>query len=134
VLLAGGSPEAKALVARALHDGSPRAHHPFITVDCAALASTVVEEVLFGEHFHGARVQGSTARRGAIRDAEGGTLYVARIEWFPLALQPRFLRILDETRLLRVVVSSDVDLWALACRGHFFTDLSERLSLVRVLL
>jgi DNA-binding NtrC family response regulator len=134
VLLAGGSAEVKSRVARALHDRSPRAHHPFIEVDCAALASSAVERIVFGEPLSSASARGlePRTRRGAIRDAEGGTLYVATIDWLPFAVQPRFLGFLDETRVVRVVVSSDADLWALACRGCFFADLGERLSLVRV--
>jgi DNA-binding NtrC family response regulator len=134
VLLVGGSGKAKMRVARALHARSPRAPHPFVTIDCAALPPDAVEEALFGEVAYGGPSPLTSSRDpgGATRAAERGTLYVAAIDRLPLRVQPRFLRFLDEPRAVRVVASCDVDLVAAACEGGFRADLAERLALVRV--
>jgi DNA-binding NtrC family response regulator len=134
VLLVGGSPETKARVARALHDRSPRGHQPFVQVDCAVLQEEAVEQALFGAPSYGtiSPVCHQGRPPGAVVQAERGTLYVAAIDALPLGAQPRFLRFLDETRVVRVVVSSDADFITLQSRGRFRADLAERLSLVWV--
>ncbi|MBV9950244.1 MAG: sigma 54-interacting transcriptional regulator [Myxococcales bacterium] len=133
VLLLGGSADAKALAARALHDRSPRAHHPFAAVDCSGLPPADLEEALFGEGpFGRSPVRDRPLPDGAIQRAEHGTLHVAAVDALPLGLQPRFLRFLDEPRAVRVVASCDVDLATLTRRGAFRADLGERLALVCV--
>ena len=136
VLIVGGTPEMKVGLARALHERSPRAVQPFVAVDCTAFASEVLEDVLFGGPLYSARVASDPPleRRGAVNDAQRGTLYVANVDALPMTLQARFLRFLDVSYTLRVVASSDTDLVALARPGRFRADLAERLSLVRVVL
>jgi two-component system C4-dicarboxylate transport response regulator DctD len=132
VLLVNGTSAEKALVARELHDRSPRQARPFVAVDCAQLAPSVLGEVLFGHPADGvpAHWREESTPRGAIRDAQGGTLYVANIDALPMVLQPRFLRFLDDAHAVRVCASSDADLAALAREGRFRADLAERLLLV----
>jgi DNA-binding NtrC family response regulator len=134
VLLVHGSADVMARVARELHDRSPRHAQPFVTVDCAALAPTVIEEVLFGPPSYGAVARSTVPRRqrGAVGDAGGGTLYMAAIDALPMFVQPQFLRFLDEPRTVRVFASSAVELVPLVRRGRFRADLAERLSLACV--
>src|SRR4051812_11991085 len=93
VLLGGGSEEARASVARMLHDRSPRRHEPFAKLDCAAMAHDEIERTL-----------GAPASQRAPRVAGLGTLYVANVDALPLWLQPRFLGFLDHAQRPRVVV------------------------------
>lgn len=128
VLLVGGSRDFKAAVARALHDRSPRAPHPFVAFECLGSDSETVELELFGGPAH------LPAAASAIQRTESGTLYVARIDQLPLLLQPRFLRFLDQERTSRVVAATETDLTAAVERGHFRLDLAERLTLVELVL
>jgi two-component system response regulator AtoC len=131
VLIVGGSDTEKALVARALHDRSPRVGAAFVTVDCAAVPPDRIDEGLFGgPSYCTCPSQGGAT--SAIREAERGTLYVANVELLPRPVQPRFLGFLDEAFTIRVVVSCSVDLEDLARRGLFREDLAERLLLVVV--
>lgn len=134
ILLVGGSSLEKSSAAQALHCRSPHAHGPFIAVDCAVAATSQLDEILFGEPLYGvtSRRPGQNAPQAAIQDAERGTLYVATIDMLPMPLQPRFLHFLDEASSVRVLVSSDRSLGALARHGRFRADLAERLSLVCV--
>ena len=128
VLLVGGSPALLASVARALHDRSGRADCPFVTVDCRELGAGAVELRLFGGPGH------SGGARGAVHEADSGTLHVSAIDELPQLIQPRFLRFLDEDKRVRVVASTQVDLRESVERGRFRRDLGERLTLVQLLL
>jgi len=128
VLLVGGAASVQAMVARALHDRSARAQGQFVTVDCAELDAEALENRLFGGPSY------QLDARGAIHEAERGTLYVASIQALPPALQPRVLGYLDGVKRARVVTSSAVDLLDLVDDGRFRKDLGERLELVRVVL
>jgi DNA-binding NtrC family response regulator len=130
VLLVGGSIRLKEVVARALHERSPRASQPFVVFECVQTDSEAVELELFG----GPAYAPAAAARGAIQRTQSGTLYVARIDQLPLLLQPRFLRFLDQERQARVVAATDADLAAAVERGCFRLDLAERLSLVELTL
>lgn len=128
VLLLGGSAPLKRAVALALHERSPRAAQPFVGFDCAGRDSDTVEALLFGGPVY------APVESGAIHDAGTGTLYVAAIDELPLLMQPRFLRFLDQERLVRVVASTDIELPRRVEQGHFRLDLAERLTLVQLLL
>jgi DNA-binding NtrC family response regulator len=126
VLLRGGSPEARAAVARALHERSGRRDSQFIVVDCGGIDGEAVERRLFGGPM------AAPIGRGVADEAERGTLYVADIDGLPPLLQPRFLSFLDRDRGLRVVASTAGDLAADVREGRFRGDLGERLLLVQI--
>jgi DNA-binding NtrC family response regulator len=128
VLLLGGSASLKRAVALALHERSPRAAQPFIGFDCAGRDSDTVEALLFGGPVY------APVESGAIHEAGNGTLFVTAIDELPLLMQPRFLRFLDQERLVRVVASTDIELPKRVDQGHFRLDLAERLTLVELVL
>jgi DNA-binding NtrC family response regulator len=94
--------------------------------DCAGLACDAIEQELFGGPAYSHEAQ------GAVHTAETGTLYVVAIDELPLLMQPRFLRFLDQDKLVRVVTSTRQDLLARIEQGHFRRDLGERLMLVEL--
>ena len=122
VLVEGGSSEERAAVARALHDRSPRNAEPFATIDCAA-PNAPIEQLL-----------SITVTQSSPRIRGLGTLYVANIDAMPLWQQPGFLGFLDGPGRPRVVVSARLDLATAAQSGRFWSDLHERLFLVRITL
>lgn len=126
VLLIADSKELAFATARALHERSPCAAGPFVALDCAAIESAALELSLFGGPAY------ALGGRGAVHEAETGTLYVATIDELPLLLQPRFLRFLDEAARVRVVTSTDLDLAERMQHGAFRRDLGERLLLVQL--
>jgi len=108
VLVQGESGSGKEVLARSLHEEGPRAHRPFVAVNCAALPEGLIEAELFGYvggAFTGARREGSPGR---IRDADGGTLFLDEIGDMPLSLQARLLRVLQDRAVVPVGGSKPV--------------------------
>ncbi|HEX9242575.1 MAG TPA: sigma-54 dependent transcriptional regulator, partial [Anaeromyxobacter sp.] len=101
VLILGESGTGKELVARALHQSSPRAAGPFVPVDCGAIAEGVLESELFG-HARGAFTGAQSARRGLFEEATSGTLFLDEIGDVGPGLQARLLRALQEGTIRRV--------------------------------
>ena len=97
ILLLGESGTGKAMVAKLLHDESPRREQPFVEVNCAAIAPTLFESQLFG-HEKGSFTDAKESQTGLIRMAEGGTFFLDEIGEVPLALQPKLLQFLESQR------------------------------------
>jgi len=143
VLITGESGTGKELVARALHRQSGRSAGPFIAVNCAALTGTLLESELFG-HTRGAFTDARTARKGLFLQAEGGTLLLDEIGDFPLALQPKLLRALEERSLrpvggdteipfdVRVIATTNRDLESAVEEKLFREDLFFRLNVIQI--
>ncbi len=141
ILVSGESGTGKELVARALHELSPRASMPFITVNCGAIPAGLIESELFG-HARGAFTDARTAKRGLFAEADGGTLFLDEIGELPLPLQVKLLRFLQEGEIrplgetrsekvdVRVVAATLRDLGKLVERGEFRADLYFRLNVV----
>ncbi len=143
VLITGESGVGKELVARALHDGSERRNHPYVALNCGALAPEAIASELFG-HKKGAFTGATDARPGAFVSANGGTLFLDEIGELPLTLQPMLLRALEsgEVRALGADRSSLVDVRVIAATnrdlkdeieaGRFRQDIYFRLAIVQL--
>ena len=101
VLLEGATGTGKELVARAIHDASPRASSPFVVVDCTGLQETLFESELFG-HEKGAFTGATTLKHGLIEAANGGTLFLDEVGDIPLAMQVKLLRLIETGTYRRV--------------------------------
>ena len=143
VLLSGESGTGKELAARALHELGPRADGPFVTVDCGALAPTLVASELFG-HEKGAFTGAEARRAGAFEQADGGTLFLDEVGELPAQLQSALLGVLERKRFkrlggseelsvdVRVVSATHRDLRAAVNDESFRLDLYYRLAVVRL--
>ena len=143
VLITGESGTGKELVARALHEHSPRAGKPFIALNTAAIAAELLESELFG-HEQGAFTGADSLRRGRFEQADGGSLFLDEIGDMSLALQTRLLRVLAEGEFyrvggqapirvdVRVIAATHQDLEARARSGQFREDLFHRLDVIRI--
>jgi DNA-binding NtrC family response regulator len=139
VLIVGPTGSGKELVARALHELSPRAGKAFVAVNCAAIPEALLESELFG-HARGAFTGAVQAQVGRIPAAHGGTLFLDEVSELPFGMQAKLLRFLEQkevqrlgtaelTRVdVRVIAASNVDLAGRAGRGEFREDLFYRLS------
>jgi len=139
VLIVGETGSGKEVVARAIHQASGRARHPFIPVDCGAIPEALFESELFG-HERGAFTGADRQAIGKIEAAEGGTLFLDEISNMPLASQAKLLRVLQEKTLyrlggakpiqvdVRMLTASGHDLERLCDSGSFRPDLYFRLN------
>lgn len=140
VIVYGKTGCGKELVAKALHDCSPRSTKPFVAINCAAIPTDLFESELFG-HEAGAFTSANKKRVGKLEHASGGTLFLDEIESMPLAMQIKLLRVLQENQLerigsnttihidLRVVAAAKSDLQTL---GDFRQDLFFRLNVSQI--
>ncbi len=143
VLIHGETGTGKELVARAIHDASPRASKPFIVVDCAALPENLLDAELFG-HTKGAFTGAVGMRTGAIEAAHGGTVFLDEIGELPIAMQPKLLRVLESRTVRRVgetghrqvdvrfISATHRDLLTMVNNNEFREDLYFRLSVIPV--
>ncbi|MEY2781203.1 MAG: hypothetical protein RL307_907 [Pseudomonadota bacterium] len=143
VLITGESGSGKELVARALHQHSPRADGAFVAINTAAIPKDLLESELFG-HERGAFTGAQTMRRGRFEQADGGTLFLDEIGDMPFDLQTRLLRVLSDGNFyrvgghqaikanVRVIAATHQDLEKRVREGLFREDLFHRLNVIRI--
>ncbi len=143
VLITGESGTGKELVARALHDHSPRADKTFVALNTSAIASELLESELFG-HEKGAFTGADSRRIGRFEQADGGTLFLDEIGDMSPALQTRLLRVLAESEFyrvggqtpikvdVRVIAATNQDLARAVKEARFREDLFHRLNVIRI--
>jgi two-component system, NtrC family, response regulator PilR len=143
ILIAGESGTGKELIARAVHDASPRGKGPFVPVNCGAIPGELLEAEFFG-YRKGAFTGASTDREGFFQAAAGGTLFLDELAELPLSMQAKLLRALQERRIRRVgdttetavdariVSATHQDLHKRVADGLFRQDLYYRLNVIEL--
>ncbi len=143
VLITGESGTGKELIARAVHNLSPRADKPFIALNCAAVPESLLESELFG-HARGSFTGATQARRGLFEEASGGTLFLDEIGDMAFPLQAKLLRVLQERKVrplgenkdrdvdVRIIAATHTNLRQSIRDGKFREDLYFRLSVIPV--
>ena len=143
VLITGESGTGKELIARAIHEGSPRAAAMFLPFNCTTTTRELADSQLFG-HRRGSFTGAITDQPGLIRSATGGTLFLDEIGDLPLDIQPKLLRFLEQGEILpigetrplavdvRVIAATNADLEQGVADGRFREDLYYRLSVIRI--
>jgi len=136
VCILGETGTGKELVARAIHEKSPRREHPFITLNCAAVPAELIESELFG-HEKGSFTGAASRHLGKFEQAEAGTLFLDEIGDMPVAMQAKLLRVLEEGEVervdkpikvnVRVVVATHRNLEELVKQNAFRSDLFHRI-------
>jgi diguanylate cyclase (GGDEF)-like protein len=143
VLITGESGTGKELLARTVHELSPRRHLPLVIVDCGAIATTLMESELFG-HEKGAYTGAQGRRVGRLAEADGGTVLLDEIGELPLEVQSKLLRFVQEKQFttvggtrtrrvdVRILAATNRDLASEVQSGRFREDLYHRLNVVRL--
>jgi formate hydrogenlyase transcriptional activator len=143
VLIQGETGTGKEVIARAIHEASPRRAHRFVALNCAAIPSALLESELFG-HEKGAFTGAWAQTKGRFQMADGGTLFLDEIGDMPLELQPKLLRALQEREFerlgsaqtvrinARVVAATNQDLGQLVSKKLFRADLFYRLNVIPI--
>jgi two-component system response regulator GlrR len=143
VLITGESGTGKELLARAIHNASPRRTKPFVAINCSAMAENLLESELFG-HIKGSFTGAIRDHKGLFQSADGGTLLLDEIGDMPMRLQVKLLRVLQENNIrpigatdaiavnVRVISATHRDLQQLMMSGQFREDLYYRLNVVHI--
>ncbi len=142
-LLAGPTGAGKEILARVLHESSPRRSGPFVAINCAALPENLIEDQLFG-HDKGAFTGAHRDHKGLFEQADGGTLFLDEIGEMPMALQAKLLRVLQDRQVVRlggthsvqvnvrVVAATNRDLRQAMAERQFREDLYYRIATFRL--